>query len=385
MSKTIGEAVSSPKKEEAVTTGAPVKDRKETDSNLELNIPEELTALKDIPVKLHNVDVESLHISKDADGKFDGGIQVEGDSEFGANVDIDGKLTLNSKDDIVLKDGSELGGKVELPITNAELDENGDFILNKNAYIISAPDNNSLNIGFAKGDSDDASKAIESVISLGEGVIQLINANLSEGSGSSVTFGSEFGGVSGFVDFSRDGHVFVFDYDFDNNDMLFWADFVPYYINFPEASLRKPFYGTLLPIVPASSAVGDYVLKASKTSDGTTYAWKTEVVYYQHTLTLSGTDAKLTLTAISKSNDVIDSLQDLANLFGGKSVSASGLAKINSVVCQVTKLAVNETPSNSVVTALSLTDLSQSTSTLGALGVTTIADEVTTINDDEQA
>lgn len=106
---------------------------------------------------------------------------------------------------------------------------------------------------------------------------------------------------------------------------------------------------------------------------------------FQHTVVIIGTSLKVSFTAISENNLPIDSLQDLANVFGGKVLSVNGLAVVSGTVMCAFKLSVSNTASSSIITSLTWgSSIVQSTSTLGTLGANSVSDDVTTLNNGEQ-
>lgn len=106
---------------------------------------------------------------------------------------------------------------------------------------------------------------------------------------------------------------------------------------------------------------------------------------FQHTVTISGTGLRISFTAVSESNLPIDSLQDLANVFGGKLMSCSGISVVSGAVQLAYKLSVSGSASSSILSSIAWgTSLAQSTSTLGSLGANSVADDVTTLNNGEQ-
>lgn len=106
---------------------------------------------------------------------------------------------------------------------------------------------------------------------------------------------------------------------------------------------------------------------------------------FQHTVSIAGTGLRISFTAVSESNLPIDSLQDLANVFGGKTIAVSGIAASSGTVYLASKIAVNGVASTSSVTLIAWdTSLSATYLSLGALGANSVTDDVTTLNNGEQ-
>lgn len=100
--------------------------------------------------------------------------------------------------------------------------------------------------------------------------------------------------------------------------------------------------------------------------------------YYRHSITIKfGTSGELHFTAQSKSNTIVDSLQDAITLFGNTDITCMGVTKSGYIAIMVH---IGTSSTDSLVYEITTNGGSAVTQSLGTLGFTEIGDSVTAIS-----
>ena len=239
--------------------------------------------------------------------RFDenGNVVCEPNAEFGADVEVDGTLTINSAKDLVTKDGTSLGSNPYFEITYAGGDE---------GYSLSAEECTKIKNGYdiiVNDEGVDGKYKFFNIgyVSFGENTIYAFTVSIG------------FTGLIGAVAIiSGDTGSFIFsEMDIPN-------------------VLKIKTNDELIPFADDDSGVHVYVnsingIKVLGTGDPKDI--KVQATLYRHTVTFSesGLGYVNRFTAYSEKNTPIDSIQDLITVFGNTKLMCTGTIESGSYPC----------------------------------------------------
>lgn len=230
--------------------------------------------------------------------RFDenGNVVCEPNAEFGADVEVDGTLTINSAKDLVTKDGTSLGSNPYFEITYAGGDE---------GYSLSAEECTKIKNGYdiiVNDEGVDGKYKFFNIgyVSFGETTIYAFTV--------SIGFTGLIGGVAII---SGDTGSFIFSE-----------------IDIPNV-LKIKTNDELIPFADDDSGAHVYVnsINGIKVLDtGGPKDIKVQATLYRHTIDIAagGLGLHTYVTALSEKNTVIDSIQDLVTVFGNTKLMATG-------------------------------------------------------------
>lgn len=225
-------------------------------------------------------------------------ISPEGNLTVGKNLEVDGKLTINSADDLVIKDGSSFGGGSGNSITNGAVTAEVYSSSGRDYFRVTQNDKSFFYV--RNGD-----ETIPTILSLA----RVFNNNL-------------------------------------------------YYTNISKRDLLT----SISLVLPAKSG---------------TLALLDDIQRFQHSVTMKfGTNGEIRFTAISSKNLVIDSIQDLIDVFGNTSIACSGVTKANTIA---TMISIGTNPLAIVIYEIPIAGGTAVSDSHITLGFTEISDSVTTI------
>lgn len=225
-------------------------------------------------------------------------ISPEGDLTVGKNLEVDGKITINSANDLVTKDGSSFGGggsSTSLKDRNASAEVEGG---ERSTFWFLQDDRTVFSV-------ENGADTAATLVSIGK---------------------------------TYDGKVYI-------------------------TNIRK-----------ADNLNGINIDLPAKSG---TFALLDDIQRFQHSITMKfGTNGEIRFTAISSKNIVIDSIQDLIEVFGNTSIACSGVTKANTIA---TMISIGATSLAIAVYEMPIAGGTAISDSYITLGFTEISDLVTTI------
>lgn len=333
-----------------------------------------------------------------SDVEMCGNAQVNNDLTVGKNVEVDGKLKVNSASDIVTGDGTSLGG---LPITyefEGQTYPNHIYIGKGDSYY-----NQDIN-AFISGicfTTESTFLGTYSYVPKTMGTDDIDFSNFGAGIGFRSTDGIQLG-FDIYSDLNAGNMVFTFGISSGDNESEFTNVAIKVYdCDNMEGETNKQgiftvSYDTYQGYSTELSIISMYLEQNSKGPDKYTphlFLRDLEIpddvgtlldtanihnyipTYYRHTITLSKDNASFTFTAVTKDNTVIDSLTDLFTKLGNTDIAGFGVNDINDTKSLLTLIHVGTSATDSTFKSVV-----GETITLATAGFTTVTDSVTTVS-----